>query len=647
MRKIKRAMHFDFHTMPGIYDFNKDWDAEEFAESLVKAHIKYINFVAQCNIGFSYYKTKTGVMYKQMKGDMFGEAVRECHKRDIGVTAYFSGGLNHEQALRHPEWLRIDKEGHVINGDRTANFFRTMCFNTGYKEYFLNTLKEILVYDVDGIFIDSLSPFPCYCPTCTAEMLEKGIDINDDIAVMNFSQSKIREFCVQVRELAGPDLYLAFNGAGFMPDLIHHVEVECLPAGVWGYDTFAKTVAYARNITDNIVYMTGRFQRNWGDFGGYRTNAAIENDLYDALLNGVNYSIGDHMHPKGIKDNEKIIEDIGKMYGKLIPYEKWTESAKYLPEIGVIVSLGPPDPNKASLGDSVSGLARMLGELKYNFDILNINDIDKDYSKYACIILPDELETNDNFKVKIEQYLLNGGKVLSTGFAGLNEKKTKFFSKAWDYEYFGRDDSNSSYFTFRNLPDTSIDIKYSMYKEGILIKAKDGEKVIADYWKPYFNRHWDGLHGYFYTPPEKETGMHAAVITGNVAHVCFKVFEAYYCYAMREHKLLVSQILEELIKDKRIKTNGLSSSSRVTVTGNEKYNLVHCKVTYPEVRGKACIIEEHYVQPAGARIGLKGKYSSVCILPEENPLRTEEAEGMTWVNLPQFTGFIMLRFDKI
>ena len=63
MRQIRRAVHFDFHTMPGIHDFNRDFDAAVFAQRLADAHVDYINFFAHCNLGFAYYPTKLGIPY--------------------------------------------------------------------------------------------------------------------------------------------------------------------------------------------------------------------------------------------------------------------------------------------------------------------------------------------------------------------------------------------------------------------------------------------------------------------------------------------------------------------------------------------------------------------------------------------------------
>lgn len=37
MRPMKRAIHLDFHTMPGIYNFNENWDAKAFANNYKEA----------------------------------------------------------------------------------------------------------------------------------------------------------------------------------------------------------------------------------------------------------------------------------------------------------------------------------------------------------------------------------------------------------------------------------------------------------------------------------------------------------------------------------------------------------------------------------------------------------------------------------
>ena len=66
-KKFRRALHFDFHTSPGIDNLLANFDAEKFAEQLQSAHIEYINVAARCNMGFSYYETKVGKKLKNIK----------------------------------------------------------------------------------------------------------------------------------------------------------------------------------------------------------------------------------------------------------------------------------------------------------------------------------------------------------------------------------------------------------------------------------------------------------------------------------------------------------------------------------------------------------------------------------------------------
>lgn len=83
---LKRALHFDFHTLPAIPDLGADFDAEKFASQLSEAKVEYINFFARCNLGHSYYPTKVGIRHPYLKDkDIYGDLLRACHKRDIGV----------------------------------------------------------------------------------------------------------------------------------------------------------------------------------------------------------------------------------------------------------------------------------------------------------------------------------------------------------------------------------------------------------------------------------------------------------------------------------------------------------------------------------------------------------------------------------
>jgi len=180
MRAYRRAMHFDFHTMPGFEHLLSGFDAEAFASKLEENHVEFINFPARCNIGFSYYQTKVGGVYPGLTRDILGEVIDACHRHGIGVCAYINGGLNHEMASCHHGWCRMDRSGRIYGKDKVDNFFRTMCWNSRYRRYFLAEVREILAYDIDGLFVDCMVTRECYCPSCRAAMEAEGREITPD-----------------------------------------------------------------------------------------------------------------------------------------------------------------------------------------------------------------------------------------------------------------------------------------------------------------------------------------------------------------------------------------------------------------------------------------------------------------------------------
>lgn len=650
MRPMKRAVHIDFHTMPGIYDFNREWDAAVFAQTLKEAHVDYINAFARCNIGYAYYPTKIGIPYPGMKGDMFGDLLRECHVRDIGVSAYINCGLDHEQSVRHMGWLRLDREGRVIRGDRTGNFFRTLCYNNpDYRAYHFGMLAEICAYDVDGLFFDCMCVEPCYCYHCQKKMKALGIDPDDADANIRFQEQSMIAFSEESIKIIGPGKYLYLNGMQYIgvQQLDTHIEIECLPSK-WGYDFFWPYVSYARKIQDKVLYMTGRFQMSWADFGGFKTKESLEHDYYDALCAGVGVSVGDHMHPA--KNLEPAVyRVVGELNEMILALEPYTDKARFMADIGVLVNaervLQPDVFNGGTfLTDSHVGLARMFGELKQSFDIVNEQ---MRLDQYKLLVLPDNLRMNDTLKAKLADYLQNGGKILASGTAGLNQAQDGFVLPQWDFTFAGIDTSNASYFHLVNNDDPKVsDMDYCMYsKSGTLFEAKN---VLATYVKAYFDRHWDGFHGYFYTPPERGTRYAAAAVNGagTVCHISFEIFKAYNKAAPYADKALVKQCLAILLPDPLLKTEGLPSTARVTLTGCSEYVLLHTKVTFPEVRGKVDIIEDHVVQPAGAVVSVKGQFTGACTLPDLQPVAIEAADGYTRVSLPEITGYKMIKLDR-
>jgi len=638
--QFKRAVHLDFHTMPGIYNFNEKFDAEKFAERLVKSHVRYINVFARCNLGFAYYDTEYGVKYPQMKGDMFGDILRECHKRDIGVTAYLNSGIDHEGCRRHRDWCKVE-DGKVIWGSRTSNSFRLPCYNTGYGENHLAMIREIVEKypEVDGIFLDCINFRTCWCNECLERVKARGGDPTNAADVDKMTRDTVFEFLHKAKEIVG-NRNLLCNSQPYwlMRELNTHVEIECLPGSpLWNYDFFTANAAYGRNIKENILYMSGRFQDDWGDFGGLKSKESFESDMFDAQMNAVECSVGDHMNPAENLD-DAVYDMIGEVYAKMIEYEKWTDGAKYRADIGVIA---PTDYNGFFTGGPYNAAARMLGELKYTFDIINET---MDFDRYRMLILPDMLRLTPALKDKLTAYAAAGRPILSSGVSGFEADSDTFALDAWNgFESDGIDTSTQAFYKYTD----GDGFRYAAYTPGIMMNAGEGSEVIAEYHKAYFNKEWDGFHGFYYLPPEKATGHAMAVKYRNVAHIAFKVFTAYYDKAYVEHKNLVKRCIDALGFVPSFTCEGLHSTARVTLTQTDENLLLHVKTTVPDNRGKTDVIEEHTRWPAGAVVKLSGSFDDAVIIPSEEKADAKFDDGSVTVTLPEINGYICIALHKV
>lgn len=644
IRPMKRAIHIDFHTMPGIYNFNESWAAGAFAERLKNAHVKYINTFAKCNTGFCYYPSKIGPVYPGMKGDMFGDLLRECHKRDIGVTAYFNIAIDHESCRLHRDWCKVikkritdRKEQFVLselNADELWNG-RLTCFNTGFGDYFKTMLKEFIgMYpEVDGVFFDCINTTPCYCNNCLEEILAGGGDPTDPETVQRHTLESNRRFCLELKEIAG-DRYILCNSQPYWrtKDYNTHIEIECLQNGGWDFEFFASQAAYARTIKKDVLYMNGRFHKSWADFGGLKAKAAMENDMWDAISNGIGCSIGDHMHPAEILD-EKIYRIIGEIYEDIEKLEPWTEGAVYQADIGVVKAAADDD---FIFKGAYSGIARMLGELKYTFNIINET---MDFSAYKLLILPDGLCLNAAMEEKLEEYLKAGGKVLSSACGGMREGEERFaLSEYWPLSCIGKIDHEKAYYQVEGEDS----FRYAMYAHSIKTDVPKEGEVLAWQVAPYFEKDWDGFHAYFYNPPEKKNGSPAAVHMDNVCHISFEVFTAYNKYMYPAHKSLVERCINLLLEEPTFKCRNIPSTARVTLTAKENMKMLHIKVTYPEIRNKYGVIEEHNYLPAGAVITLSGEYNKVYAAPDREEIPFVCEGGKTVITLPQICGYLLV-----
>ena len=651
MYRPKYAMFFDLHTMQACPDVGHAFDAEKFAEQLHNAGADLVGFHAKCNQGFCYFDTKTGIRHPSLPEgrDLFGEVVTACNKRGIQVSAYFNCGLSNEDAIRHPDWSRIGMHGEALHPEIydlgwVTPYMRTMCMNSPWHDHLLGLIREVRDrYPVAGFLFDSFNVFPCVCPVCTAMMREQGLDPNCEADVMKFARQSSLRMATDISELVRPKengllTYFLGISAKMNAKIGSYLECECLPTNPsWGYDFLPLTSRYYRTLTDGpVLNMTGRFN-NWGDFGSLRPQAAVEYDLFFGLANGMRPNIGDHLHPRGDL-NECVFERIGSIYRKIRRYDEWFDGAENLVDIGVVFS------GSLTQSHALIGATRMLSELKMQFDFI---DRDSDWSKYKILILPDDILLDDVLAAKAEAHLQAGKKLIATGKSGLDPAEKQFrFGKVWGAEYQGPCDYDPAYFRLSGAHADEVPaMPLATYSKGLRVRALDPSNVAGKIVAPYYNRHWDGMYSYYYTPPDKLTGLPFLILNEQSAYCAYPLCESYYEHASPDLRKVLEIMLRHVFGTPLLKTGkNLPSFARAFVTQKGKQRIVHLLNYVPELRGKTLLIEEEIpAKEVEVSLRLDGAaVKKVYLAPDRTELPFRTADGYVHFTVPEMSGYCMI-----
>jgi hypothetical protein len=648
----RRAVHLDFHTMPEVYDVGADFSPDDFALTLKKAHVDYITVFARCNLGFAYYPTKVGIVHPGLKAkDMLGDMVKACHSKGIRVAAYINAGLDHEHALLHREWCQMNREGTIYDVKAGGSFFRRMCLGTGYRKHLLSMIREVMErYPVDGLFLDCFSQNPCYGIECLDGMKQLGMDAADEKQAKEYTFMQTLKFQEEVTTLAREkkqDIYLCFNGLPYSNQPTH-VEIEVLPPA-WGYDYFPWTGRYARTLGKPFFKMTGRFHKSWGDFGGIRPEESLLFDCYNSMANGGTCSVGDHMHPRGQLEPE-VYNLIGRVYSRIEELEPWTYESLPVSEMAVLHPEASRFPSLLSPGArrSIPGAARMLMELKCQFDVI---DGEKGLlEKYKIIFIPEDVLIDENLKKELKEHIGKGGYIISAGSGGLDAGRKNFALEEYRLSYLGEEEYDPAFFKAEKEVSAGLpDMLTTIYDKGISVKAEKGAEVLCRLFRPYFNvDSWDMRHWHRYTPPEKDTGRPALARCGNIFHFTFPIFLSYYNHAVTAYRQLLGNCIKMALPTPVIKAENLPSFAQVTLAEKGKFHVIHLLSYIPEKRGERTQIIEEPVCLTGVKLGLRKdgrRIKKAYLAPSGKCIDFTDDGIYTWVTLPEVRGYGMVVFE--
>lgn len=651
--KSKYALFYDFHTSTVIPDVGHKFDVERFTDKMKECGVDYVTWAARCNQGNAYYNTQYGYRHPSLEFDMLGELAAACHRKGIRISAYFNGGLSDEELLRNPSWMMISPDGHCLTERRPSAEMRAACYNSPYREHLKNMVRELAEkYPVDGFFFDCMgSYYNCICPTCVAEMKEKGINFQDPKELKEFTIFSIKRLAGELYDViksVNPDLFFFLNGS-WVEEMLGkntQLECECLPPCMdLGYDYLPVQAHYLRTVAgDNTVLcMTGRFY-SWGDFGGLRKEESLEYDLLYGVANGMRPEVADHFHPRGDIYDE-VFDLTKKVYSTIQAIDPWCLDAENKPNVAVVSWTG----TGALRGDKPLKMAvRMLSEMKIQFNLVTEAS---SWDNYDLLIFPDNGVFSEETANRVRKHLARGGKVIATGNSGLDpELKGFVLQDLWPVSYVGPTPHDPIYYAAgekfsEGLPSFPL----SVYALGTEVKLAEGAEAAMWTVKPYHNHAWDGIHSNWYTPPQEKTDSPFVAQKGNVIYCSGRIFDGYFNRSPYQNRLLLENMFKEFLPTPKFKSSTLPTYARAFVQyKGEDQELLHLLCYTPELRGGAVALEERgTLVNTHLAMRIDGKeFKKVYLAPSMEELEFKVEDGYCHVTLPLLIGHALIVFEK-
>ena len=588
-----RQVHLDFHTSGEIRGIGAEFSKRQFQEALEVGHIDSITLFSKCHHGWSYHSTKVGRRHPHLKFDLLARQMEACRAVGVRCPIYISAGVDELMAVERPEWVVKNRDGTTYD-PLAAGWFKLLRFNSPYLDYLCEQITEVVRRwpDNDGIFLDIIGPRMDYSEGALREMRRAGLDPELESDVAAYAQQVLQRYyertTAAVRSVRADTP--VFHNGGHVPvgcafnRYNSHLELESLPTGGWGYDHFALSARYAITTDSDFLGMTGKFHTTWGEFGGFKREAALRYECGAMLAYGAKCSIGDQLHPRGAM-NPDTCRLIGAAYAEVARREPWCEGVRPVARIALVSAEHPQAPARSSLTVSAAdeGVSRMLLELHLPFVVL---DEHAAWDGFDLVILPDGgVLTADRLR-RVKRHLGGGGRLLAAGSALLDPAGTRFAIDV-GAKLLGRSAFAPDYLVATALTP-EVPVRSPIVIGGGAYEVKPGRaRVLVARREPYFNRTWEHFCSHQHTPDAPAGATPAAILDRNVAYFAHDIFSQYRHYGQPLHRDFVAAALRHLLGERWPVETNLPTDGRINILEQpaERRYVVHVLYAPKALRG--------------------------------------------------------------
>lgn len=643
-----RQIHLDFHTSEHIDSIGHLFDKKQFQEALKVGKVNAINVFAKGHHSWSYYPTKIGTPHPKLEFDLLEAQIEACRGIGVEVFAYFTVGWSANDVLNHPEWAVVRKDGSNAYRDMKRNLGPNESFNgweylepSGpYADLIYAQTEELIKnYDLDGIWYDIHSPeFLNFNAWSLQDYEQRGIDVEDSLAVQRRTNEKYNEFFRRTSEIIKenkPDATIYYNGTtraynsrniedykyNFFKYNTKH-DLEDLPTAWGGYDIFPWRSKYFSNTGKDIVAMSGKFHKAWGEFGGFKHKDALLYEAASMVAFGASCNIGDQLHPSGEMDRATY-KNIGYAYDYVEKIEDYGVGAEHVARTGLYIGEDLP---------AIEGTVGMLLEKQINFDVVNTL---KDWSDVETLIITSGGVLEQDVQ-KVQDFVKNGGKVVAMADGIWHNNKPIVDIGA---DFLGPAVYDIDYTVVKEpVSQGLVTSPFLNYTAALRISPHSNTEVLATIREPFFSRTIDHYSSHKNTPYKLNDAEHPSVIrNGNVIYIAHDLDRQYSKEGAGIHRDLFYNVWQLLGQAPMIKTT-LPSMGRVNLLHQQDQDryVVHMMYASPIQRGSVRVIEDLVpLYDVPLTVDFPHQIKEVYLVPSGQVLETRIEENRLKVVIPE------------
>jgi hypothetical protein len=590
-----RKVHIEYHTSRHMPKLAERFDANEFGDRLLAAHVNGATVFAKDMYGYAYFPSTHGRMHPNLSFDLLGAQVAALRKRKIQVLAYYMLTWNPELADRHPELLVVHQPGDKSRpkpdevSDSQKAFANTLkpdaprpkgsprpkppAEDKGFRAYLwqfcigreefvkgeLDLIAELVSkYELDGVWLDGGGSPPCYCEDCQRRLrkkglnpLDAGVQYSDKEDLRQSFHERIYHTIKKARPgcLVCPQNQGTFYGLAKRAPFVDYSSQEALftDAVHYGYHYFPTVIRYARGFGIPFHGCTVCFKDFWADFGGLKSPAQMHTEVAAYVSQGARCDIGDQVPPDG-RLEPAIYHVIGHAYKYIEQIEPYLEQAVPVTEAALLASGGAP------CNEVNYGWVKLLTESRVQFDLVERET--KWEERYALVVLPEDFWVDQGTAARLHAFIAGGGAVIAAHTSAVLAGTEKSWLEQYGLHYSGMSPFTPAYMVPKvNFTGDIPPYAYALYEGASQWRAESPAQVLAVLGEPLFQRSPEHYMSHQQTPFDHPTKYAAVARSGKVALVAFPLGQGYYNQGFWVYRQAFQKALSDVLSAPLIQTD--------------------------------------------------------------------------------------------